>query len=281
MVELINNENLFLILLAIVWIIGAIIQDMRRREVDNLWNFSLIGIALAYRLAVSIDISNYWYFFNGVIGLVVFLLVGNAFYYSRLFAGGDAKLLIALGTILPLSYNWIINFKIFGLFIMMFLIGGSIYVFSWSFILVFFNFNNFKKEFGKEFKRIKSLFGFGIFFAALWILASYFLGIEFVVIGLIFILFPALFAYTRAVEHSCMIKRVSSKDLTVGDWLHEDIFVGGKKIRKDWQGVSKEELLLIRKKYKRKILVRYGVPFTPSFLIGLIGLLWINKVGLI
>ena len=136
MVELINNENLFLILLAIVWIIGAIIQDMRRREVDNIWNFSLIGIALAYRLAISIGVSNYWYFFNGVIGLVVFLLVGNAFYYSRLFAGGDAKLLIALGTILPLSYNWIINFKIFGLFIMMFLIGGSIYVFSWSFIFL-------------------------------------------------------------------------------------------------------------------------------------------------
>ena len=44
------NENLFLIILGLVWIIGAVLQDLKRREVDNLWNFSLIFFALAYRL---------------------------------------------------------------------------------------------------------------------------------------------------------------------------------------------------------------------------------------
>jgi hypothetical protein len=128
---------------------------------------------------------------------------------------------------------------------------------------------------------MKSLFLFAVLFAVIWGGISYFVGIEFIAVGLIFILFPLLFAYTRAVEHSCMIKKINPQDLTVGDWLHEDLFVGGKKIRKDWQGVSKNELNLIKKKYKRKILVRYGVPFTPSFLIGLVGLLWMNKLGLI
>ena len=54
---IINSENLFLILLALVWIIGAVLQDLRRREVDNVWNFSLIGFALAYRFAGSVFIA--------------------------------------------------------------------------------------------------------------------------------------------------------------------------------------------------------------------------------
>src|SRR3990167_3132221 len=119
------NENWFLIAIGLVWIIGAVMQDLRRREVDNIWNFSLIGVALAYRGAVSVFGSNYWFVLNGLIGLSVFLLLGNLFYYSRLFAGGDAKLLIALGVVLPLSYDWVVNFKIFGFFVLIFMLGGS------------------------------------------------------------------------------------------------------------------------------------------------------------
>ena len=100
---------MFLIALAIIWIIGAVLQDLKRREVDNIWNFSLIAIALAYRFGASIFIDNYWFFINGIIGFVIFLILGNIFYYARLFAGGDAKLLMALGAILPLSYEIPLN----------------------------------------------------------------------------------------------------------------------------------------------------------------------------
>ena len=40
---ILSGENIPLLVLAFVWILGAIMQDLRRREVDNLWNFSLIG----------------------------------------------------------------------------------------------------------------------------------------------------------------------------------------------------------------------------------------------
>ena len=73
-----------------------------------------------------------------------------------------------------------------------------------------------------------------------------------------------------------MVKSINPRELTEGDWLYEDVYVRGKKIEKSWHGVSKEELALIRKKYRRKILVRYGVPFTPSFFIGFIGLLYLS-----
>ncbi|MEK6859885.1 MAG: prepilin peptidase, partial [Nanoarchaeota archaeon] len=105
---IITNENIFLIVLGIIWIIGAVLQDLKRREVDNLWNFSLIAFALCYRVGVSVFLGDYWFTLNGVIGFVIFLILGNIFYYSKMFAGGDAKLMIALGAILPLSYSWLV-----------------------------------------------------------------------------------------------------------------------------------------------------------------------------
>ena len=83
MFEILGYENLFLIILGFIWIIGAVIQDFKRREVDNIWNFSLIAFALAYRLSLSVYSENYWFFINGLLGLAIFLFLGNVFYYSR------------------------------------------------------------------------------------------------------------------------------------------------------------------------------------------------------
>lgn len=277
--NLLTNENLFLIVLAIIWIIGAIIQDLKRREVDNLWNFSLIAFTLAYRFSISAFTNNYLFFINGLIGLLVFLILGNIFYYSRLFAGGDAKLLIALGSILPLSYDWLLNLKIFGLFILLFLLGGSVYVFIWSLFLVVINWNKFVKEFIKQFKIYKNIFLIGLIFFIIGIVAS-FIKLEFILISIV-LLFPVLFIYSKAVEEGCMVKAISPRELTEGDWLYEDVYIKNRKIEKSWHGVSKEELALIRKKYRRKILVKYGVPFTPGFLIGFLGLLYLIRSGLV
>ncbi|MAH06837.1 hypothetical protein CMI38_01140 [Candidatus Pacearchaeota archaeon] len=279
---LIDEMNLFLVVLGLVWIVGAILQDLRRREVDNIWNFSLIGVALAYRLAVSVDVGSYWFFVNGLVGFLVFLVLGNLFYHMRMFAGGDAKLLIALGAILPLSFDWIVNFKIFGWFVLLFLFGGSIYVFVWSLVLVVLNFKKFVREFGKQVRANKRIFYLSWLFVLIWFVGSYFVFSEFVLLGLVFLLFPILFVFAKSVEESCMIRAVEPSRLTEGEWLYEDIFVGGKKIKGKWEGVSASELRLIREKYRRKVLIKIGIPFTPGFLIGfllLIGLDWFGLIG--
>ncbi|MDD5192699.1 MAG: hypothetical protein PHH54_04250 [Candidatus Nanoarchaeia archaeon] len=273
--ELFLAENWFLIILGLIWVIGAVLQDMKRREVDNLWNFSLIAFALAYRIAVSIFINNYWFAFNGLIGLLIFLALGNLFYYARLFAGGDAKLMIALGTILPLSYSWIINFKIFGCFILLFLLGGSIYALIYSFCLIIINWKSFKKEFVKQWNNYKRLFLIALIFALAWVLIAFFISQTIMVlIGLIVLLFPVLYIFAKAVEESCMIRLVKPNKVTEGDWLYKDIRIGNRLIKANWEGVTKRELELI-KKGNKKVLIKYGIPFTPSFLFGLVGLLFL------
>ncbi len=272
---MINFENLFLIVLGIVWIIGAVLQDMKRREVDNLWNFSLIGFAIVYRIAISIFINDYWFALNGIIGLAIFFALGNLFYYARLFAGGDAKLMIALGTILPLSYSWIINIKIFGFFILLFLLGGSIYALIYAFCLIIKNLNNFKKEFKKQWNNYKKLFLIGLIFALIWTFFAFLISqTGFVLIGLVILLFPVLYVFAKAVEESCMIREVSCNKVTEGDWLYKDVKIGNRLIKANWEGVSKKELELI-KKSKKKIFIKYGIPFTPSFLFGFVGLLFL------
>ncbi len=278
--SLINNENLFLVVLGLVWIVGAVVQDLRRREVDNLWNFSLIVFALAYRASVSIFNGNYWFALNGLIGLVIFFGLGNLFYYSRLFAGGDAKLLMALGAVLPLSYHWLINLKIFGYFILLFLVVGSVYALIYAVCLISRNFKKFSKEFGRQYALHKKMFFIALVFALLWVVFSFFINQPgFVLIGLVILLFPVLFIFAKAVEESCMIKKVKPSEVTEGDWLYRDIVVGGKKIRSNWEGVSKRKLKLIRKS-RKKILIKQGIPFTPSFLFGFLGLLYLMwRVG--
>ncbi|MEN9626678.1 MAG: hypothetical protein RL557_1006 [archaeon] len=270
------DETIFLIVIAFVWIVGAILQDLRRREVDNIWNFSLIGFALAYRLAFSVYSNEYWFFINGVLGLLIFLVLGNLFYYSRVFAGGDAKLLIALGPIMPLSLDWIINLKIFGVFIAGFLLGGSVYVFVWSLVLVLLHFRKFSREFSKQILQNKLFVIYSVIICGVLGIASY-LFFPLFYFGLLVLLFPLLLLFARAVEESCLIVSLPVQGITEGDWLYEDIFVGGRRIKANWEGVSKTELLLIQKKYRRKILVKQGIPFTPGFLIGLCVVLWASQ----
>ena len=275
--EILSMENWFLIGLGLIWIIGAVLQDLRRREVDNIWNFSLIGFALAYRLAISIFGGNYGFILNGLIGFGIFFILGNIFYYSRLFAGGDAKLVIALGVILPLSYSWMVNLKIFGLFILLFFVGGSIYSLIWAFCLMISNRKGFSKEFGKQFKRHGKMFFIALVFVIFWVIFAFIISqISFILIGLIILLFPILFMFAKSIEESCMVKKLSPEKVTLGDWLYEDIFVSGKRIKSTWEGVSKRELKLIQNGNKKKILVKYGIPFTPSFLFSFIGILWIG-----
>ena len=273
--EILNPENWFLILLGLVWIIGAVLQDLRRREVDNLWNFSLIAIALVYRASVSVFSGDYWFIFNGIIGLGIFFIIGNIFYYSRMFAGGDAKLLMALGTILPLSYNWVINFKIFGLFILLFLIFGSFYSLIYALFLMIFNFRRFKKEFVKQFSDYRKMFFIALIFVGVWIVLM--IVLDFLIfswIGLVILLFPILFVFAKSVEEICLVKEVNYDKITIGDWLYKDVSIRGKLIKSNWEGLSKKELELIIKN-KKKVFIKYGIPFTPSFLFRLSGFIYL------
>ncbi len=269
--NIIRPENIFLIILGFIWIIGAILQDLKRREIDNFWNFSLIAIALVYRLSISVLKNDFSFILYGIGGFLVFLIIGYLFYYLKLFGGGDTKLLIALGTILPFSNNLIISLKLLFYFVLLLLISGSIYSLIYAFVLSILKRKKFAKEFIRQFKINKKLLFLGIIIFGLFeIIGLISNQISFILLGAIILLFPILFIFSKSIEESCLIKKISPLKIKEGDWLYKNIKVNKKIIKANWQGISEKELKLIQKKYKKNILIKQGVPFAPSFLIALI-----------
>ncbi len=271
----------FLYVLALAYIIFAIIQDVRKREVANWLNFSLVVFALTYRLFYSIFSLNFWFFIYGLFGFACFFILAHIFYYSKLFAGGDAKLLMGIGTILPYS-SFLSSFRVLIYFIFLLLIAGSLYSLVYSIILVLRNRKKFFKQFSLQFEKNKALFFYFLVFAVIFSVLI-FLTWSFIeassfylfVIPLLILLFPLLFFYSKAIEESCMVFNMPVSRLTEGDWLYQDIKIGGKKIRARWSGLSASEIKLIRKYKKRgRVKIKQGIPFTPSFLLALLFLLW-------
>ncbi|MGD9276564.1 MAG: A24 family peptidase [Candidatus Pacearchaeota archaeon] len=257
------NEVMFLICLAFLWISFASFQDLKKREVANWLSFSLVIFALGYRFFYSLFFENFNFLLQGLIGLGIFFLIGNLFYYSRMFAGGDAKLMIALGAVLPFSENLIINLEIFLFFIVAFLIVGGIYGIIISLVLGLRNFKNFKCEYKNLFNKKKKLIYSAMIFGLVLMIFGFSQNMFFI-LGIIIFIFPYFYVYAKAVDEACMVRKVKTKSLTEGDWLYQNVKVGNKLIKAKWEGLGKKEINLIQKN-KKEILIRQGIPFVPVF----------------
>ncbi|MGA1822654.1 MAG: hypothetical protein ACMUIG_09005, partial [Thermoplasmatota archaeon] len=81
-----------------------------------------------------------------------------------------------------------------------------------------------------------------------------------------------LFIFIKNVEKVAMFVDVAPEKLTEGDWIAKDYFDGKKKIcgPKDL-GIEKKQikkLIAMKKKGKiKKVKIKLGIPFVPSFLI--------------
>lgn len=262
-------EIIFLLALGFIWILSATIQDIRKKEVDNWLNFSLIIFALGFRFFYSLFSSNgFSFFYQGLIGLGIFFILGNVFYYSRVFAGGDAKLMMALGTILPLSSNFFTNIRYFTLFLLIFLFVGTLYGLVWSLTLVFRNARAFGRRFIKLFRKNKSII-FVVMFFGLFFMIFGFYQVFLFILGLLLFISPYFFVYAKAVDDVAMIKKINTRDLREGDWLFSRVKIGRRYIQPNWEGLSEKEVRDIKKRY-RFVKIRQGVIFVPVFLISFV-----------
>jgi Flp pilus assembly protein protease CpaA len=275
------EENWFLVAVGLLWIAVAVIQDLRKREVANWWNFSLVAVALAYRACLSAYLWDYWPILWGLIGFAAFFILAYGFYYARVFAGGDAKLLMGVGAVLPFSNALNDNLFIFAYFLVLLLSCGGIYGLLYSFALSYKNRKKFGKEFFSQLDKNKKMVNIFIILAIIIVVGVSIIGeYLFVWFALIVLLFPFLYIYAKSIEESSMIKAKKARELTVGDWLYKPVKVGRKTIKPNWEGLSEQELKLIQR-YRGKILVKEGIPFTPAFLFALIILVWIIKKGML
>ena len=76
-----------------------------------------------------------------------------------------------------------------------------------------------------------------------------------------------------------MIEKVKVKDLREGDWLYKDIKIGKKIIKADWGGLSKKDIMSIRRN-KKFVKIKQGIPYSPVFLFSFIVFIYLWQTGL-
>lgn len=262
--------------LALVWTVFAVIQDFRKTEVSDWLNFSLLGVALAYRAFYSLG-GNWNFFIFGVLGFLVFFVLSQLFYYSGVFGGGDAKLMWAYGAILPFN-NFGDLFVVSLIFIFALFFIGAVYSLIYSLFIVIRNF----KRFEKNWKVVYGKYGGGLWGISIGVIL---VGLVFNIMGVVnsqtlllafaMGLFPWLFAYLVSLDKA-MVVLVKPGELQEGDWIMGDVLVAGKIVKKTVHGLSFEDINLL-KKHKKSVLIKRGIPYTVNFLFALLFMLFFSE----
>ena len=272
-------EVIFLLALGLIWIIFAAICDWKTTEIPNWLNFSLVIFALGIRFFYSLfSTGSFSFFYQGLIGFGIFLAIGNLMYYGRIFGGGDAKLMYGLGAILPLSNNLFTNLEIFISFLFLFLFVGGIYGLFAAVYIALSNrkkfWEKFKILFNKNIVFVRTIISIGIIMMALGIILDELLLYS----GVLIFALPLLYLFTKSVDESCMKKEVLPEFLREGDLLYNNIKIDRKLIKVDWNGLTKEEIKILRKR-NRPVLIKQGICFGIVFLISFLLLIYFYLIN--
>jgi len=268
--------DIILTITALIFLIIASIQDLRKREVMDWLNYTLIGYAILLRAVFSIYEKTFVYIQDGVLGLIAGVILGYIMFYTGQWGGGDSKLLMGMGALIGLKLSFASKLPIFVLNIF---IAGAIYGLFFSIYLVWKNKKAFTKKFREQFAKFRKLHSI-LLITGLAVLISLkfvdkFTAFMFVSVSLLAYFLFYLILFAKVVEKTCMIKLYHPKELTEGDWIVDEIKYKNKVIAspKDL-GLTKPQIAKIQKLYAEKkinkILVKEGIPFVPSFLIAYI-----------
>src|SRR3989344_5842784 len=111
----------FLVIVGLIWLIFATVSDIKKREIPDWLNYSLIAIGLGSRLIYSFIMKDFSFILYGLLGFAVFFVFANLMYYTKQWGGGDCKLLMGLGAMFG-SYVPVFNFVIMLLVLLLFCI---------------------------------------------------------------------------------------------------------------------------------------------------------------
>lgn len=277
---------IILLIIAFIALIIGSYTDIKTREVPDWITKGLIAIGIGLNLLFSVIYSNWNYFFNSLIGFAVFFVLALGMYRFGQWGGGDAKMIMGLGAMIGLKFS----FDSFLLtFLFNLLIIGAIYGLLWSSVLSIKNRKKLIKEFKrllkkKEVNRLKlpliiALIVIGVL---LLFVSSSLLRLTIASLGFFIALLFFILVYVRSVENACMLKYVTPDKLTEGDWIAKNIVVNKKIIAgpKDL-GIEKKQIKKLIELYKqkkiKKVLIKEGIPFVPSFLVAfIVSYLWGN-----
>ncbi len=280
---------LFISVMVICGLVGSFI-DLKERWIPDYINFFMIFMGIGGHALVSIIEKNIWPLALSVGVAGIFYLLSYILVYIGQWGGGDAKMLIGFGALLPVFPTELSMLNpLFGpwpFFISMWLnimfLGAFYGLFFMMYLII-----KHRKKFGKQFKiNLEKQSKFSYVFA-LSILAVLFVSLINLSLFylLLFLWVMANFGfYTyiagKSIEKTSMFKIIPPIKLIEGDWIIKDVKIGKKVVYKsDRSGIDRKNINKLISLYKKgklpRVKIKDGVPFIPSFLIGLaVTLIW-------
>jgi Flp pilus assembly protein protease CpaA len=271
-------------------IIGSI-TDIQKREVADSVNYSLIFGGLGIRLIHSLATFEWMFFLQGLMGFGAFLALAYLMFFTGQWGGGDSKMLMGMGALFATYPSVLlqhfspnhIGFPFLITFWINLLIFGAIYGILWTIGLGIFHFEDMKKAYKGLIKedlikkiRLATHIISGILIIYGGISSQLINKLFGIVFGIMILLFFYMYIIIKSVEKSSMYKIITPDKLVEGDWPVDDVICDNKVVfaRNKKIGFETEDIKKIMKLYEsgkiKKIKVKNGVPFVPSFLFALV-----------
>lgn len=247
------------IITAIVVLAIAGWEDLKTREIPDYLSYFFIAAAVAIRLL--------WFLFEKDVSILIWMPVSilalggfsYLMYIGGQWGGGDVKIL--LGTALLLSSFPGEKIPFFANFLVNSLLVGAIYgIVGIGFVYII----NRKKIKTKKWEMLV----LPVILAA-GILLAYFLPLMLAFLGIFIIISIVSLFYFKKIEEIGFHKKVPVSALTEGDWLKDDIKLGGKTfLKKTKIGLTLSEIRKLKaEKRIKSVWIKFGIPYSPVFLI--------------
>jgi Flp pilus assembly protein protease CpaA len=263
---------------ALAALVYGSITDLKTREVPDWINYGLIVSGVGLNAIFSAALSDWSHIIHSFAGLGIFFAIGWFMFYFGQWGGGDSKMLMGLGAMIGIDVNFrepqfLAGFLINAMFV------GALYGLFWSIFLAAKNHAKFGRNFSRILKEKKIVLAKKILLCLVVLLFVLFFMTEdkykkISLIGLDIVLIMSFYLWVsiKAVEKISMLKYVEPMKLTEGDWIVNDVYYRKERIvgPKDL-GIEKRQIKILIDLYKKgkikKVLIKEGIPFVPSFLL--------------
>lgn len=259
---------------AIAGSLAAAAFDLKTTEIPDEIPYVMMGVAIVMYVVEAFITGNYSPILQSLFWGLILLGFGFLMYYFGQWGGGDAKLLSAIGFLLPMTPS-VLGIKLqfpfplsysFNLFLV-----GAAYMIVYAVAIALMN----RKVIGKFLDDIKEnkkvlIYGSALLFSSFMVL-NYFLSSFFgLAFDMVFVLknslFPlaatlllfALWKFAKAVEEVGFRKKMPISKLKVGDVPVDS---------KLWEGITEKQLAKIKRSGKRYVVVKEGVRFAELSLL--------------
>ncbi len=271
-------------LITLAFLSAAAVNDVKKREVPNWVNYGLVVAGLGLGLLHSIVAFDWHFLVFSIAGALAALALSALMFYTGQWGGGDSKLLIGMGAVLGLAFTAKPPFlgveSQFVSFLFNLVAISVAYAIVIGTVLAVKNRKKFAAAARKQLESYSLLRKLLLIVSAVGlaiIIAVNDVALRFAFVALLATLFFGLYLsiMAKAVEKACMLRLVSPLRLTEGDWIAKDVVVGGKRIcgPKDL-GIEKRQIRQLAELYRkgkiRVVLIKEGIPFSPSFLLAYI-----------